>query len=107
MAKLVSRLMAVHDGCDEAVSLALHDTAMFILTLIRLFAPVDTGWLRDSYRKETVAQLHILIGTSVFYSIFQEYGTSRMRAQPHVLPAFLRGEQFFPAQLKSRLENLG
>lgn len=107
MAKLVSRLRVIYNGCDEAVSIALHDTAMFILTLIRLYAPVDTGWLRDSYQKETVSQLHILIGSSVFYALFQEYGTSRMRAQPHVTPAFMQAEAYFQQQLASRIKSLG
>lgn len=107
MAKLVSRLHVISDQAPEAVSVALHDTADFILTLIRAFAPVDTGWLRDSYKKESVEQLHILIGTMVFYSIFQEYGTSRMSAQPHVTPAFGQAEGFFKTQLAARLRNLG
>ena len=107
MAQLVSRLHVVSEGAKEAVSLALHDTAQFILTLIRLYAPVDTGWLRDSYKKESVAQLHILIGTMVNYSLFQEFGTSRMAARPHVLPAFHRAGDYFAAQLAARLEDLG
>lgn len=107
MAKLVSRLNVIADGADDAVSVALHDTAAFILALIRLYAPVDTGWLRDSYKKETLSQLHILIGTMVFYSMFQEYGTSRMRAQPHVTPAFHQAEGYFQSQLAKRVANLG
>lgn len=107
MAKLVSRLHVIADESEEAVSVALHDTANFILTLIRAFVPVDTGWLRDSYKKESVAQLHILVGTMVNYSLFQEFGTSRMAAQPHVTPAFGQAAPFFEAQLRERLKNLG
>lgn len=107
MAKLVSRLSVIADGAEEAVSLALHDTANFILTLIRLFAPVDTGWLRDSYQKESVAQLHILIGTMVNYSIHQEYGTSRQRGTPHLTPAFHQAEQTFKSNLLKYLNSLG
>jgi hypothetical protein len=68
MARLVSRLRVIAEGSDEAVALALHDTANFILTLIRVNAPVDTGWLRDSYKKESVTLLHILVGTMVNYA---------------------------------------
>lgn len=107
MAKLVSRLTMIADGADEAVSVALHDTAAFILALIRIYAPVDTGWLRDSYKKETVSQLHILIGSAVNYSLFQEYGTSRMKGTPHVTPAFHQAEGFFRKQLAARVKNLG
>lgn len=94
-------------GADEAAAVALHDTANFILTLIRAYAPVDTGFLRDSYQKESLALHHILIGTMVAYSIFQEYGTSRQSGTPHLSPAFLQAEQYFKNQLKRRIENLG
>lgn len=107
MAKLVSRLQIVSEAAEESVSLALHDTAEFILALIRIYAPVDTGWLRDSYKKESVAQLHILVGTMVNYSLFQEFGTSRMAARPHVVPAFHRAGDYFAARLAARLEDLG
>lgn len=108
MAKLVSRLTIIADGADEAVSVALHDTAAFILTLIRLYAPVDTGWLRDSYRKETLSQLHVVIGSSVNYAYWQEYGNSRnIKYTPHVTPAFHQAEGYFHKQFAARVKNLG
>ncbi len=108
MAHLVSRLMVIEQGVDEAVSVALHDTANFILQLVRIYAPVKTGWLRDSYKKDTISQLHILVGSMVNYSIFQEYGTSRgIRFTPHLTPAFLQAEPYFKQQLAARIENLG
>lgn len=107
MAKLVSRLNIVTDKAEEAVSVALHDTANFILTLTRAYAPVKTGWLRDSYKKENLAQLHILIGSMVSYSLFQEFGTRKMAARPHLTPAFMQAEPFFQAMLTARLKNLG
>lgn len=108
MAKLVSRLRVIATGADEAVSLALHDTANFILTMIRIYAPVDTGWLRDSYKKESLAQLHILIGSMVNYALFQEYGTSRgIRYTPHLRPAFMQADEIFKTAMKARLRNLG
>lgn len=107
MAKLVSRLRVIAEGADEALSLALHDTANFILILIRAYAPVDTGFLRDSYQKESISLLHILIGTMVNYSIFQEYGTSRQSGTPHVTPAFMAGETIFRESLAARMWSLG
>lgn len=108
MAKLVSRLNVIAEGADEAVSLALHDTANFILNLIRIYAPVDTGWLRDSYQKESLSQLHILVGSMVFYSIFQEYGTSRgIKFTPHVTPAFHQAQAIFRANLVKYMKDLG
>lgn len=107
MARMVSRLRVIADEAPAAVSLALHDTADYILALIRIFAPVDTGFLRDSYEKQSLEQLHILIGTFVLYAIFQEYGTSRQSGTPHVTPAFAQAEEFFRQQTIKRMENLG
>ena len=90
------------------MALALHDTANFILMLIRIYAPVDTGWLRDSYQKESLSSLHILVGTMVNYSIFQEYGTSRgIKFTPHVRPAFHQGSTELIKNMKIRAKNLG
>lgn len=107
MAVLVSKLDLYAERVDPAVEIALQDTANFILTLIRAFAPVKTGWLRDSYRKEVITPTHILIGTMVFYSLFQEYGTRKMVGKPHVTPAFMQGEAFFKQALAARLRDLG
>ena len=107
MARLVSRLRVIADGADKAVALALHDTANFILNLIRLYAPVDTGWLRDSYQKQALSLTHILIGTMVNYSVHQEYGTSRQSGTPHLTPAFHQAEEIFKSNLKKRLQDLG
>lgn len=106
MAKLVSRLNLIAENVDGAVSLAVQDTANFILTLIRIYAPVDTGWLRDSYKKETITPLHILVGTMVNYSVHQEFGTYKMAAQPHFLPAFWQGGAIFRASLLKRMREL-
>lgn len=107
MAKLVSRLKVISEGADAAVAVALHDTANFILLLIRIYAPVDTGWLRDSYQKESLSLLHILIGSAVNYSLFQEYGTSRQSGKPHIRPAFMQSESYFKSAMVARLKNLG
>jgi hypothetical protein len=108
MARLVSRLRIIANKTDPAVAVALHDTANFILNLIRVYAPVDTGWLRDSYKKESVSLLHILIGSMVNYSLFQEYGTSQgHRYTPHVRPAFMQAEPIFKAALTNRMRDLG
>ena len=90
------------------MALALHDTANFILTLIRIYAPVDTGWLRDSYQKESETSLRIIIGTMVNYAIFQEYGTSQgHRFTPHLRPAFMQSQAEMQKNMISRAKSLG
>lgn len=55
--------------------------------------PVDTGTLRRSIHTELQTQAkpgetHAFVGTSLEYAKYVEFGTSRMRAQPFVRPAF-------------------
>jgi HK97 gp10 family phage protein len=107
MSKLVSKLSFIARDIDGSLGVALEDTVQFILTLIRILVRVDTGFLRDSYQKENIGLLHVLIGSMVNYSIFQEYGTTKMAAHPHLTPAFMQGEQFFRERLKEVMKHLG
>lgn len=100
--------MRIATGSEAALALALHDTADFILMMIRLYAPVDTGWLRDSYQKESKSSLFIILGTMVSYALHQEYGTSRgYRFTPHLRPAFHLGEPFLIRAMRDRMRQLG
>lgn len=106
MAKLVSRLNVIAYQMDSAIAEAVDETADFILQMIRIFAPVDTGRLRDSYKKDVQTPFNILIGTIVNYAIFQEFGTSRQRGTPHLIPAMNLGERYLKNKLAARLNNL-
>lgn len=60
-------------------------------------APVDTGWLRRNIRHDAAApflEASVTAQTSAEprddYASYQEFGTSRMRAQPYMRPAFER-----------------
>lgn len=52
-------------------------------------APVDTGDLQKSYLEESkmTEELVYTVSDGVPYGIFQELGTSKMAAQPHLIPA--------------------
>jgi len=96
----------IADGAERAVGLALQDTAEFILILVRLNAPVLTGALRDSYKIEKRSPLHILIGSMLLYAKYQEFGTSKMGAQPHLVPAFVRAKSFLEDRIAVRINEL-
>lgn len=53
----------------------------------KALAPVDTGLLRNSISAVQLSPFHWLVSSPVHYSAFQEYGTSRMAAQPYMTPA--------------------
>lgn len=106
MARLKSRLTTIANASDAALSLALSDTAKLILLLVRVYAPKATGWLRDSYEEQKVAHLTVLIGTMVNYAVFQEYGTYKIAAQPHLTPAMKLSEPIFKTRLIRAVKEL-
>jgi hypothetical protein len=105
--KVQNRLRLIADKGPEVMGLAVQDTADFMLNMIRIYAPVDTGWLRDSYQKESVGLLTVLVGTMVNYSLAQEFGTGNMSGTAHFIPALVQAESFFALSVARRFENLG
>lgn len=70
---------------------ALTAGALAIQTSAAQKAPVDTGTLRRSIHTETAETRDgavARVGTNVEYAPAQEFGTSRMRAQPYLRPAY-------------------
>jgi HK97 gp10 family phage protein len=69
----------LNEGADSAVSLAQQ------------LAPVDTGYMRDNIKQTdqaTAEHLRSEITSEADYSVFVEYGTVNMDAQPFFTPAF-------------------
>jgi len=52
-------------------------------------APVDTGRFRAGYTYEKTGPCQCRVYNTVFYGIFLELGTSRMRARPSLFPAYV------------------
>ena len=69
----------LNEGADSAVSLG------------KQLAPVDTGFMRDNIsqiEEATPNKLRSVIESAADYSVFVEYGTVNMEAQPFFTPAF-------------------
>ena len=60
-------------------------------------APLDTGALRSSITSESkmTGDLTFMVSDGVEYGVFQEFGTSRMAAQPFMTPAIEAWTQRF------------
>jgi HK97 gp10 family phage protein len=62
----------------------------------KLLSPVDTGYLRRSIRRKTDSKGNGAIGrvwTTTEYAIYQEFGTSKMKAHPFMRPALERNNK--------------
>ena len=90
-----SLLDAMTSEIEEKASGLIEEVGKEVVKDIQNLAPVDTGALRDSYAEESAmtAKLTFTIRDGVPYGIFQELGTSRMAAQPHVVPAMEDAEE--------------
>jgi HK97 gp10 family phage protein len=66
----------------------------------RSLCPVDTGRLRSSIimtKGRDSRGFYVEIGTNVKYAAFVEFGTSKQRAQPYLLPAVAMASGFMRA----------
>lgn len=73
-----------------AVTKATFDTE----ALAKARAPVDTGYLRSAITGRMVGKTEGEVVSNADYSIYQEFGTYKMSAQPFMVPAL---EQVLPA----------
>ncbi len=66
-------------------------------------APVDTGALRNSVLSESHLEqpLLFIVQDGVEYGVFQEFGTSRIAAQPFMVPAIEANREPFQDALKA------
>lgn len=106
MTILRSDLTKIAGQAGEAARRALLQTGADIVDMTKQLAPVDTGRLKQSYGAVPVSSQEVHVGTAVEYAIYQEYGTSRMSAQPHLTPAFLQATPTFEARLKQEMEKI-
>jgi HK97 gp10 family phage protein len=74
----------------------LNSAANSVETIARELAPVDTGNLRANIRQTKFAtddNLSVTIESGADYSLYVEYGTVNMDAQPFLTPAFESGKR--------------
>ena len=79
---------------------ALVRTGLQVQSKARSLCPVDTGRLRSSIimtKGRDGAGFYVEIGTNVEYAAHVEFGTSRMRARPFLLPAIAVASGFMRA----------
>ena len=84
-------LGSLADGIEERVGAAIAAGAETVKEHAQSICPVDTGALRDSIavsQNGTSAQ----ISANTDYAAYVEFGTSKMAAQPYLVPALLGNE---------------
>lgn len=96
MDEVLKRLEEMGRKGNTVANRALKKGAEPILKEMKTLVPVDTGRGRDSLKIGSISTKKgfksIPIGLvdvgDAYYLIFQEYGTSKMQAQPFMAPAY-------------------
>lgn len=89
----LSGLESIERGIARRASKLVVAVAEEIVTDAKAGAPVRTGTLRRSYHRQPVDALTQRVGTDLEYAPYVEFGTSKMAARPHFLPAIERGRR--------------
>ena len=106
--KVVSnRIPQLPAAIKQAAAQQVETTARQIEATSKGLAPVRTGTLRRSIHTVLEAGgLRALVGPSVLYGKFVEFGTRRMGARPYMRPAAERHMPGFAAGLAALLRKL-
>lgn len=84
---------------EQRVSRAVYATADDVESYVKVVSPVDTGALQKSYVATPESATSAVVGSDLDYSVYVEYGTSKMPAQPHLTPAVDAARPDFIARL--------
>lgn len=86
------------DEVDQKSAIVISKVGLDVQRDAQIMAPVRYGTLRNSISvsfQVGMGQMRAEVGPTVHYGIYQELGTSRMRAQPYLFPAADRHEPSF------------
>lgn len=94
-------LAAVAEGMKPFMRTVVYKVAALVSAEAKRFSPIDTGRLRASIHIEPVDELSYQVITNVYYGIYQEFGTSKMKAHPYMRPAAAVARAQLPGMVKS------
>lgn len=104
---LMGKLNSMGGNVKKALKAAVVNTTLSAQTDAKANAPVDTGNLRNHIlvrNEETGEKIEGAVYNNVPYAIYQELGTSKMNAQPHMMPALEANKSVFKYQAESNLK---
>lgn len=84
--KFTSYRKEVEAAVKQAITAALEVVGGTAERHVKEITPVDTGRLRNSITHAPVSSDTEMVGTGVEYSVYVEFGTSKMAAQPYLRP---------------------
>lgn len=98
-----SRIPAIAAGMRPQARALVMATAANIEATAKTLAPVDTGNLRSSIQHQPKGDLAAEVTVGAEHGIYVEMGTTKMAAQPYLVPAVESQAGAFRAGLRSLL----
>lgn len=98
--EVVTNLNMINNDIRNKVQKELVIAGINVLNGARKRCPVDTGALRNSISTKKIGDLEVETGAYMPYAAFVEYGTSKMKAQPFLFPAYEEEKPKFLKRLK-------
>ena len=93
---------AIQGQLKTKAGVAVRKAAFDIEAHAKQNAPYDTGNLRNSIQAQPEGDLTWVVGTSVHYAAYQEYGTAHgVPPHPYMVPAAEAVRPSFEAAMKS------
>lgn len=84
--RLAADLRGASAQASELADLAIRKAGFDVEAKAKKYAPVKTGFLRDSIGTD-FAPGRAVIGPTAHYGAHVEYGTKKQKAQPYMTPA--------------------
>lgn len=107
--RMINRFPAAIASADAARTSAVRKSATQIRVHSQKIVPVDTGALRGSAEMTVDSSPGTTTGEVSYntgYAIYVEMGTSKMAAQPYLIPAFRTGRHVLIADLTRWVRSL-
>jgi HK97 gp10 family phage protein len=98
---VISRFGKAPTNLQEGITQAIDQLLQGGLTIATSRVPVDTGHLKSTIKVDKTSELMGSIDASAEYAGFVERGTSRMRAQPYMAPAFEQIKRDAPEAIRN------
>lgn len=87
ISQLQAKLKKLTPEVEAAAKRGVYKAGLKVEGDAKMLAPVDTGALRGSIQTNQGAGISAAVTTSLEYAPHQEFGTSKMKAQPYLRPA--------------------
>jgi len=90
---------------------AMQESVLWVERDAKRFAPVDTGTLRASIASMVEGavkdEIRGIVGSNVEYAPFQEMGTSKMDANPFLMPAVEKNRDRILKRFRKAVQDAG